>query len=123
RTLRVRGEYRHAPLQRCRAARRTFRRLVTADQHLELVCAFLTGVLVKGHQCTLSSAACLSIVPSTLTISGSNWLPLQRSISETARVGSIAGRWMCGCVIESYESATARIRAPTGMSSPFSRCG
>jgi hypothetical protein len=39
--------------------------------------------------------------PSASAQSGSNCRPLHRSISLTASAGDIAGRCVCGCVIES----------------------
>ena len=56
-------------------------------------------------------------------MSGSNCDPLQRSISRIAIAGCIGGRCVCGMVIESYASATARILAPTGISSLFNQRG
>ena len=47
------------------------------------------------------SVACISTRPSAAAAFGSNCDPLHRSISRTAISAGIAGRCVCGCVIES----------------------
>ena len=82
-------------------ARRALRYVVPADENFEMAIAAATGIFEQRHQATCSSTACTSTGPSASAQCGSNWLPRQRSISCTASAGESAGRWVCGCVIES----------------------
>jgi hypothetical protein len=57
------------------------------------------------------------------TTAGSNWVPAQRCSSSSAASGVRGSENGRGLVIASNASATATIRAPSGMSAPASASG